>query len=241
MKRLITYSEIENLCDAMMSDFMKSKNCLDSYCVDIKSFVTDYLGLPIFYESFAEPDPGRIGFLSDGVRPIYLNRDKKQVEVYFKAGTVVIEKYLQNPKELGRMRFTIAHEAAHYILSKHIPAQTDAAFHSEFDGDATYTPEMLKEMMSINEAFANRTAACLLMPRFLMERVLQQYNDGNKIVAYDGYVMQQKQKLQIQKMADVIGVNYSPFVNRLRELDMFELHPIEEYLHSAFRSGDEIQ
>jgi hypothetical protein len=99
---------------------------------------------------------------------------------------------------------------------------------------------MLKEMMSINEAFANRTAACLLMPRFLMERVLQQHNDGNKIVAYDGYVMQQKQKLQIQKMADVIGVNYSPFVNRLRELDMFELHPIEEYLHSAFRSGDEI-
>jgi hypothetical protein len=56
VKRLITYSEIENLCDAMMSDFMKSKNCLDSYCVDIKSFVTDYLGLPIFYESFAEPD-----------------------------------------------------------------------------------------------------------------------------------------------------------------------------------------
>lgn len=40
-------------------------------------------------------------------------------------------------------------------------------------------------------------------------------------------------------MADAMGVNYSPLITRLKELDLFDKRPIEEYL-STFRSGGEL-
>ena len=53
MKRFTTYSEIENLCEAMIKDFMKRKHYTNAHCVDIEAFVTEYLGIPIVYETFA--------------------------------------------------------------------------------------------------------------------------------------------------------------------------------------------
>lgn len=149
MKRFTTYSEIENLCEAMIKDFMKRKHYTNAHCVDIEAFVTEYLGIPIVYETFAEPDPGRIGFLSDGIRPLWVVRGNEKKQVLFPKNTVVLEKYLQTQTEIGRKRFTIAHEGAHFVLSKHIPAQTDAyaAFHSEFDTEMVYSPEMLREIL----------------------------------------------------------------------------------------------
>ena len=204
MKKFTTYSEIENLCEAMIKDFMKRKHYTNAHCVDIEAFVTEYLGIPIVYETFAEPDPGRIGFLSDGIRPLWVVRGNEKKQVLFPKNTVVLEKYLQTQTEIGRKRFTIAHEGAHFVLSKHIPAQTDAyaAFHSEFDTEMVYSPEMLREMLSINESFGNRAAACLLMPKFLVLRLLKQYNGGSKVIAYDYYVMSQEQKIIVQRMAD---------------------------------------
>ena len=176
MKKFTTYDEIENLCEALIKDFMKRKHYTNAHCVDIEAFVTEYLGIPIVYETFAEPDPGRIGFFSDGIRPIWVMRGNQKVQVLYPAGTAVIENYLQRLSEIGKKRFTIAHEGAHFVIAKHIPAQTNAAFHSEFDGEMTYTQDMLHEMMSINEAFTNRAAACFLMPLFLVLRVLKKYN-----------------------------------------------------------------
>ena len=75
MKKFTTYDEIENLCEAMVKDFMKRKHYTNVNCVDIEAFVREYLGIPIVYESFAEPDPGRIGFVSDGIRPLCVRRD----------------------------------------------------------------------------------------------------------------------------------------------------------------------
>ena len=230
MKKFTTYSEIENLCEAMIKDFMKRKHYTNAHCVDIEAFVTEYLGIPIVYETFAEPDPGRIGFLSDGIRPLWVVRGNEKKQVLFPKNTVVLEKYLQTQTEIGRKRFTIAHEGAHFVLSKHIPAQTDAyaAFHSEFDTEMVYSPEMLREMLSINESFGNRAAACLLMPKFLVLRLLKQYNGGSKVIAYDDYVMSQEQKIIVQRMADAMGVNYSPLITRLKELDLFDKRPMPD-------------
>ena len=78
------------------------------------------------------------------------------------------------------------------------------------------------------------------MPRFLMERVLKHYNDSRKVVRYigdDGTALRQDQKLLIQKMADAMGVSFTAFFNRLRELDLFEYHPMEEYLHNELQYG----
>ena len=231
MKRFTSNDEIENLCEAMIKDFFKSKHYTNVMCVDIEAFVREYLGVPIVYETFAEPDPGRVGFLSDGKRPLLVRREGKVKEVVFPSRTAVIERFLLNPRESARKRFTIAHEGAHDVLGRHIPLQTSsmAAFHSEYDPEMTYSGDMLKEMLSVNECFANRAAACFLMPGFLVARVLKRHNNQKKVVIYDNGILAQDQKLLIQKMADTLGVSYTAFYHRLGELDLYDRRPVEEY------------
>ena len=242
MKRFTTNDEIENLCEAMIKDFFKSKHYTNVMCVDIEAFVREYLGVPIVYETFAEPDPGRIGFLSDGKRPLLVRRGGKTEQVLFPARTAVIESYLQNPKESARKRFTIAHEGAHDFMDRHIPLQASpaAAFHSEFDPEMTYTPDMLKTMLNVNECFTNRAAACFLMPGFLVARVLKRHNNSQKVILYDNGILSQDQKILVQKMANALGVSYRAFYNRLMELNLFDRRPVEEYLHAGLRYGGEI-
>ena len=243
MKRFTTNDEIENLCEAMIKDFFKSKHYTNEMCVDIEAFVREYLGVPIVYETFAEPDPGRVGFLSDGKRPLLVRRGNESVEVVFPARTAVIEKYLLNPKESARKRFTISHEGAHDVMGRHIPLQTSpssAAFHSEYDPEMTYTHDMLKEMLSVNECFTNRAAACFLMPGFLVQRVLKRQNDSKKVILYENGILSQDQKILIQKMANTLGVSYTAFRTRLHELDLFDHRPVEEYLRSELHYGGEL-
>lgn len=242
MKRFTSNDEIEDLCEAMIKDFFKSKHYTNVRCVDIEVFVKEYLGVPIVYETFAEPDPGRVGFLSDGRRPLMVRRKGKIENITFPPRTAVIEKYLLCPKESARRRFTIAHEGAHDIMDRHIPMQASpaAAFHSEYDPEMAYSTDLLKDMLSLNECFTNRAAACLLMPRFLVARVLKRHNDSRKVVLYENNVLSQDQKILIQKMADTLGVSYTAFFNRLNELDLFDRRPIEEYLHAGLCYGGDV-
>ena len=242
MKRFTTIEEIETLCEAMIKDFFKGRHYTNVQCVDIESFVKEYLNTPVVYEAFVEEDPGRLGFLSDGKRPLRIVRNGICKETVFPVGTVVIDRYLLNPREGARKRFTLAHEGAHEILNRHIPIQKSpiAAFHSEYDSEMNYSSAILKEMMSFNEYLANRAASALLMPGFLMERVLRRYNDSRMIIMYldgDRAVLSQDQKLLIQKMADTMGVSFSALFYRLKDLDLFQTKPMEEYLHNGLRCG----
>ena len=239
MKKFTTNDEIESLCEAMIKDFFKSRHYTNVLCVDIEGFVEEYLGIPIVYETFAEADPGRIGFLADGKRPLSVRREGMTQQVVFPQRTAVIESFLLSPKESARKRFTIAHEGAHDVINRHIPAQANpaAAFHSEFDSEMAYSKDMLREMLSVNESFTNRAAACFLMPGFLVERALKRYNVSRKVVIYEGGVLAQDQKFLIQKMANAMGVSYSAFRIRLMELGQYEVRPVEEYLHAGLRYG----
>ena len=168
-----------------------------------------------------------------------MQRGEVKTEIVFPENTIVIDQYLLQEQESARRRFTIAHEGAHHLLGRHVPVQANpaASFHNEFDNELVYTKEALRELLSLNESFANRGGACFLMPQFLVRRVLERFNASNPVVIYEGRVLAQSQKLLIQRMADAMGVSYTAFFNRLRELQLFELHPIEEYVHSELRYG----
>lgn len=122
-------------------------------------------------------------------------------------------------------------------MAKHIPAQTRPAYHSEYDPEMKYSDELLKSLLSVNEMYINRAAACCLMPQFLIHRVLKRYNDGRKIVCFDSYILAQEEKLLLQKIANAMGVSYTACFNRIKELDLFEMHPIEEYIHKDLQVG----
>ena len=104
MKRFTSFGEIETLCEAMIKDYHRAKRYDGVICVDIEGFVREYLGLPVIYETFAEPDPGRVGFCSDGRRPLRIRKDGGIRQVTYPAGTIVIEKRLRAAAEGGADR-----------------------------------------------------------------------------------------------------------------------------------------
>lgn len=237
MKMLTSYQELDALGEGLARDFLNKMHETDAFSIDIDSFVKDYLNVPVKYESFAEKDKGKIGLLANGKTGnfVYINNEVKKV--VFPKNTIVIEKFLLEPSENARRRFTLAHEAAHKILKNHIPITNETFFHNEFDREVNYTNDDLKKMLSLTESFANRLGAAILMPEFLLKKELDRYNKGKMLRCYDGGVFSPEEKIKLHNMSIDLGVFYSTLINRLKDIKMFEMHPIEEYISGILKIG----
>lgn len=232
MKNLSSFEELEELGEAIIKEYLKHAKLTESFCIDIEGFLISYLGLDLVYDNFAETDCGRIGFLSDGVRKLWVYHDHKRIQVLYPKDTVVLDNILLRDNESGRHRFSMAHEAAHKVLEKHIPKQTMPCFHSVFDTEASYTQEELQQAFSWNELLADRLGAIFLMPRFLVDKAIKKYSDKSYFIVYGNSIFTENDKIAIHKIANCMGVSYTAFVIRLRELDLLEHHDISEYIGS---------
>ena len=239
MSSFVSYRELDELGETVVSDFLRRQSETNCCEVEIEKLVRDYLGLKVRWEWFRESDPGKIGFLSDGITPLKVSRSGSIEKVVFDADTIVLDRILLREKERDRRRFTLAHEAAHFILRRHIPIQNAACFHSEFDAESEYAKEELHRIFSLNECCADRLAAALLMPRFLLEKVIQDENDGSPVTLYGRALLTQEQKLKIRKMIQRLGVSYSAFLHRIRDLQMVKRLPAEQYLRDGIRFREE--
>ena len=240
MNSLVSFQELDVLGEGLVKDYAKKTHRSNAMCLDIEGFITDYLGLSITYEDIAEEDKSKIGFLSDGKSPLLVTRNKVETFVTFPKWTIVIERFLTRDSESAKKRFTLAHEAAHAILAKHIPLQAGGSFQNEFDKTIPYSKEDIRRMFSFNEACANRLGAAILMPEYRMDRALKKYNDGNKVLCYGG-VFPQQEKLLIRKMANALGVSVSAMTNRLKELKLLNNQPLDQYIREELRfGGDEM-
>jgi len=117
LRSCFTVDEVEELAEGMVRQYLR-KQREPPLRVDMDGFLTGYLCLPLEYHSFAEDDLGKIGFISDGATPLLILLGQRTVEWVFPKGTVVLEKSLQSENEEGRRRFTLAHEASHYIMDR---------------------------------------------------------------------------------------------------------------------------
>ena len=241
MKRLTTNEELETLGNLMVREYLRQSHKWNAKCFDIEAFITDYLKAAIVFEAFAEADAGKTGFCANGSDALTVLRDGKKEAVVFPKDTIVIEKLFLNEDQSAKRRFTEAHEAAHVILARHIPGQTAAAFHSEFDSSREYDPEEMKRIFSLEESQADRLGAVLLMPQYHVERALKKYNGGRRFIRYEGGIFGQESKFGMQNMADCLGASYSALVNRLNDLGLFEERPITEYLEQGLGFGGGIR
>ena len=237
MKRLVTAEELETLGNLMVREYLKKTRKYKALCFDIEAFITDFLNVRIEFETFAEEDSGKTGFMANGHDPLTVVRAGKKEQVIFPENTIVIEKFFLREEMSAKRRFTQAHEAAHVILARHIPGQTAAAFHSEFDAGQKYDPDDLKRIFSLEETQADRLGAVLLMPQYHVEKALKKYNDGNRIIRYEGGIFSQASKFRMQKMADCLGASYTALVMRLKDLEYFEERPIGEYIEQGLGFG----
>ena len=152
MKCLVSFRELDSLGEGLVRDYAKRTHSWNAICLDIEGFVTDYLGLKIVYETIREEDRPVLGFLADGTSSLSVSRNGDEVGVIFPKGAVVIEKYLNLEGESSRKRFTLAHEAGHAILARHVPLQTGGCFQNAFDEAVSYGRERKNDPQTVQAA-----------------------------------------------------------------------------------------
>lgn len=233
--RIFSYDEIDELGEGLIRQYLGA-DAERTCCVDIEGFATEYLKLPLLYRSFAEQDTDKIGFIADGITPLRIHEDGTSCLCVFPKGTIVIERSLRRANESGRRRFTISHECAHYLMDKTIPA---AAFHREFDGERDYTPEDFRNLFSFHETLIDRMGAALLMPRFMVRNVVAMHGCAGGIPVFGDRVMRTTDKLRIKQMANTMGVSFSAFLIRLRELGYLSRRPLYEFITEEMGLGQD--
>ena len=233
--RIFSYDEIDELGEGLIRQYLGA-DAERTCCVDIEGFATEYLKLPLLYRSFAEQDTDKIGFIADGITPLRIHEDGTSCLCVFPKGTIVIERSLRRENESGRRRFTISHECAHYLMDKTILA---AAFHREFDGERAYTPEDFRNLFSFHETLIDRMGAALLMPRFMVRNVVAMHGCAGGIPVFGDRVMRTTDKLRIKQMANTMGVSFSAFLIRLRELGYLSRRPLYEFITEEMGLGQD--
>ena len=135
MKQFIPNRELDELGTGVVLTYMKKSGAAGlPRCVDIEG-IANSMGLNVVYETFAEDDFDKIGFLSDGITLLKIKRGNRTVPFLFPLGTIVVEADLRKERESGKRRFTIAHEVAHHILGRHNPVPL---FQRTFDAERLY-------------------------------------------------------------------------------------------------------
>ena len=239
MSNYISRAELDEISEGLIQVYM-SGNHQDIQSVDIDDFVKSFLNLKIEYAHFAEEDPSKIGFISDGNMPLLIYLNGRIVPFVFPKDTIVLDKFLLAAKENGRRRFTLAHEAAHYILEKIQVSSRVAKFHTEYDSQRSYTKDELARMFAAIEWQADVIAASLLMPKFIVEKTVRRCVKTDHIKIYGDNTLAAKDKLIISTMAKQLEVSHTALFIRLKNLDMFEYHDISEYISQELNLGGTI-
>ena len=230
MNSLISNRELDELGDGLVRHYLAHSGMqATARCIDIEG-LANFLGLTVTYETFAEKDFDKIGFLSDGKTPLLVRRGGRVVSFLFPLGTIVLDVSLHADKESGRCRFTIAHEIAHFMIDQHRPA---AQYHRTFDAEKKYSVAEMNELFNIVENQADRLAAAILMPRFTVDRALDDFYKGKRIPVYGQNIIAPKEDKAISRMAAQIGVSYSAMLIRLRQFGLLDYHTVDEYFEKA--------
>ena len=150
-------------------------------------------------------------------------------EVLYPRKTMVIDKCYLAPDQRERCRFNMAHEAGHYLMTKLCNTNV-ASFNRDMDLSEYIPTEQLHNAFNINESRANKIAAAILLPRFVVENALKRFNKGEPIRIYGENVFDPEGRVIMKQMADLLGVRFQPLFIRLRQFGLLDYHPLEELL-----------
>lgn len=224
---------LEELAEGLVRDFLQGG---EAKYVDIEKFITEYLGLTIKYEALAEEDQGIIGFMGDGKTAIRVYQRGVPVLKVYPVGTIVIEQYLLRVGESGRRRFTLAHEAGHFLLSRmNRPKKAENCQEQALNHNFSSKEPMQK--FDMTEANADQLASCLLMPKVLVNQALEVWNDGKPLLVYGETVIPYDTRMKLRGMAYRLGVSQSALFLRLRKLGLIEQKEVMEYIRNDLQIG----
>lgn len=96
-----------------------------------------------------------------------------------------------------------------------------------------------KNLFSFRETQVDRMGAALLMPRFMVRNAAAIHGCTDRIPVYGDSVLRTADKLRIKQVANAMGVSFSAFLIRLRELDCLCYRPLAEYITEEMGLGQD--
>ena len=216
--------QIDNICNVLTDIYTEDKQRITGTTIDqidIEDFVIHYLGCKIVYEiidddQVDEKDADCMGFISDGIHSLVVIRNGKSESVVFPANTIVLDKYLNDPKQANHKRFVIAHEAGHIIKNRMYG--TARAEYNHAGGAVLTTASAIHKRYSFKEVEANNFAASLLMPESMVANWMRKLYGDKKIVKYQDDILEKEDVDKIAFLAKLFGVAYITMFIRLKKL-----------------------
>ncbi|MDD4492788.1 MAG: ImmA/IrrE family metallo-endopeptidase [Eubacteriales bacterium] len=233
MQVFISNKEIYEIADALVRTFSGGSPPL---MVDIDE-ISARLCIPVMYETFAEDEQDKVGYLSDGVKPLNVWKDKMKTGVVFPKNTIVLDRFLLRSEEETRRRFVLAHEIAHKIINSADPTCNSACFDRIYDSERNYSFEELQNRLSFEEAQANALAAAILMPKFMIHAALKKFHAGKAIPVYGDAVFLPRTKTVLLKISGMLGVSHTALLIQLRKYGLLEAHDMTEYIEKNLIIG----
>ena len=233
MKVYISNREIETIAEGLVRT-VYGKTLPRQIDIDR---LAGFLGLTVLYESIAEADADKIGFVSDGTTPLTVWRNGQRREVAYPKNTIVLDIFLRRKGEECRRRFTLAHEIGHILLNRADPLHTAACYHRVYDRERQYSIGELHERLSLGETQANALGAQLLMPHSLLTDAVHQHFRSRTIPVYGECVFLPEMKLCLQDMAEELGVSYTAMLIQLRKYGLLEPKDIRSYFERLRQGG----
>ena len=237
MKKILSNAEIESL-GSMLVDHYFCGTQYDKEWVDIDALVQDYLGLRVVYVEIKEKDMDKIGFLADGEMSVLIHEYGEVRRVCYPENTIVLDRHLLRASENTKRRFTLAHEAGHYILNRARGLKAQGAFNTSPYNYRDVNLDVLMDTCNLEEIQANRIAAVLLMPEGLLDQEMLKMLGKTYLPLYGGNLISPADKAGIEQIISHLQVSYSAFFNRIRELGKTEVRPQEELLQMLFGSQE---
>lgn len=224
--RFMNNDEIELTCSQMLDQYLESigerNKILPS--IDIDNFVLNFLHCTIVYENIAARS-NCLGFASNGVDTICINRNGRKKEVVYPRDTIILDSYLMTSGNESKRRFVLGHEAGHVITNRIYGNQ--AAYHNHaFDKEANYNQQLLMGEFNIYETQADRISACLLMPKNILLKYLETYLNSHKVIRYENHGISLYDQSMLKKIASEMKVSITALMIRLKELNLIEVRPL---------------
>lgn len=220
-------SEIIQIADGIVKQYYGKRT---PQKVDVDAIAVKVLKQNILYESFAEANPDKIAFTSDGKTPLCVWKGGKVERTLFPANTIVLERFLMAPERETRRRFILAHELSHIILSRTDPQHHAACFHTEQRSIGDYSVAQLHECFAFSEVQANMMAGSILLPSDALKQIIKKAFGTDRITSYGKRLFFPKDVEKLHKIAESKGVSFTTLCIQLEVCNLLSAGSVEDYL-----------
>lgn len=213
---VVSNNELDAIGERLVADFCPLATLIPQE-IDIDRFVVNYLGMEqdFQFSSHCGVYLGMTVFQSTDFLPVYDPIRKEAKYIHANAGTVFIDNTLLDDKQEHRYRFTLGHEAGHYVLhtsyflNQNSIENGNSFIQCRYDYSLAGSNRYYMTDAQRAEQQANRFSSAILMPRCSVKILLaSSSNRGQKNWS----------SLAVQSLVGTYNVSPDAVLYRLKEL-----------------------